>query len=101
MGSSTWPRARSVPHYLSPPMCLLAGDMPPNRGRKCYPRLISKSNVSYCTIPFLRSTQQVIQKQWAKAAEEGSEPVYVHGWLKDLSTGLIKDLLCSQGPDKA
>ena len=46
-------------------------------------------------------TQQVIQKQWAKAAEEGSEPVYVHGWLKDLSTGLIKDLLCSQGPDKA
>jgi hypothetical protein len=51
--------------------------------------------------PFLRSTQQVIQKQWAKAAEEGSEPVYVHGWLKDLSTGLIKDLLCSQGPDKA
>ncbi|KAH8083009.1 carbonic anhydrase [Filobasidium floriforme] len=44
---------------------------------------------------------EVIQKQWAKAAEEGSEPVYVHGWLKDLSTGLIKDLLCSQGPDKA
>ena len=45
---------------------------------------------------------EVIQKQWAKAAnEEGLEPVYVHGWLKDLSTGLIKDLQCSQGPDKA
>ncbi|KAJ9094090.1 hypothetical protein QFC21_006191 [Naganishia friedmannii] len=41
----------------------------------------------------------VIQANWKKAKETGTQPVYVHGWLKDLSTGLIKDLECSEGPD--
>jgi hypothetical protein len=43
--------------------------------------------------------RQIIQAQWKESKSNGKDPVYVHGWLKDLSTGLIKDLECSQGPD--
>ncbi|KAI5449478.1 hypothetical protein NCC49_004623 [Naganishia albida] len=42
---------------------------------------------------------EIIQENWKNAQKTGKQPVYVHGWLKDLSTGLIKDLGFSEGPD--
>lgn len=40
----------------------------------------------------------IIAENWKDAESSGKEPVYIHGWVKDLSTGLIKDLGVSQGP---
>jgi carbonic anhydrase len=53
-------------------------------------------NVKKGVVDVARSA--IIQKQWKEAKASGKDPVYVHGWMKDLSTGLIMDLECSQGP---
>ncbi|WVQ79929.1 hypothetical protein IAT38_002030 [Cryptococcus sp. DSM 104549] len=40
-----------------------------------------------------------IQEAWGKARKGEFRPVYVHGWLYDLSTGLIIDLNVTEGPE--
>ncbi|WVQ73932.1 hypothetical protein IAR50_003513 [Cryptococcus sp. DSM 104548] len=40
-----------------------------------------------------------IQEAWAKNRAGEFRPVYVHGWLYDLSTGYIIDLNVSEGPE--
>ncbi|WVO18332.1 hypothetical protein L204_106047 [Cryptococcus depauperatus] len=40
-----------------------------------------------------------IQEAWSKAKQGEFRPVYVHGWLYDLSTGLIVDLNVTEGPE--
>jgi carbonic anhydrase len=48
----------------------------------------------------LTITTQIIQNNWEKSKQEGGpKSVWVHGWMYNLTTGLIKDLEVTQGPE--